>query len=213
MSKKSNDSIEEFFKKGVRKSDITFRESDWQKMERMLDERAMVGSASTSRPLRRIVGVVVIVALLSSIYFLIPSGGEEHSSNQKDIVAANNGKDQVDQLSHEQIQQAPHNKDEEDIQNQAKSQNVAPSQEQASTPNEQSLTKVNKRIRFMTPPLCSWVVGCPEAFKSKEASIHRFAGQGRARITGMRSFGNSFIPILFVSLKFVESEEEMRVSH
>ena len=65
----------------------------------------------------------------------------------------------------------------------------------------------------MTPPLCSWVVGCPEAFKSKEASIHRFAGQGRARITGMRSFGNSFIPILFVSLKFVDSEEEMRVSH
>lgn len=29
----------------------------------------------------------------------------------------------------------------------------------------------------------------------------------------MRSFGNSFIPILFVSLKFVDSEEEMRVSH
>jgi hypothetical protein len=96
MSKKSNDSIEEFFKKGVRKSDITFRESDWQKMERMLDEKAMVGSASSSRPWKRIIGGAVIVALLSSLYFLIPGNEEASLSSLNEKVAANKNVDAVD---------------------------------------------------------------------------------------------------------------------
>jgi hypothetical protein len=144
MSKKSNDSIEEFFKKGVRKSDITFRESDWQKMERMLDERAMVGSASASRPLKRIIGVVVIVALLSSIYFLIPNGNEERSLNQEELVVANKDKNQVDQSSKDQTQSTVHNKTEDATQSPVKSQDAIATQKQTGTSNEQSLTKATK---------------------------------------------------------------------
>jgi hypothetical protein len=96
MSKKNNDSIEEFFKKGVRKSDITFRESDWQKMERMLDEKAMVGSASTSRPLKRIIIGAVIVALLSSLYFLIPGSEQESLPSRDKKVVAKDGTSKVD---------------------------------------------------------------------------------------------------------------------
>lgn len=88
MSKKSNDSIEEFFKKGVRKSDITFRESDWQKMERMLDEKSVADAASTSRPLKRIIGVVFILVLLSSVYFLIPGDDKKEASIKKEPIAA-----------------------------------------------------------------------------------------------------------------------------
>lgn len=86
MSEKSNDSIEEFFKKAVRQSDITFRESDWQKMEKMLDEKAMGGSASTSRPWKRIVGVVVIAALLSSLLFLIPDNDQTSGQENQSIT-------------------------------------------------------------------------------------------------------------------------------
>lgn len=109
MSKKSNDSIEEFFKKGVRKSDITFRESDWQKMERMLDERAMVGSASPSRSLKRILGVVVIVALLSSIYFLIPDGDDKTSSTPENQTAVTSNKSEQAVLLSENQKSQPAN--------------------------------------------------------------------------------------------------------
>jgi hypothetical protein len=143
MSKKSNDSIEEFFKKGVRKSDITFRESDWQKMERMLDERAMVGSASTSRPLKRIVGLIVIVALLSSIYFLIPNGNEEHSLNENDVVVGR-VKNQADQASNDQLHATVQNKTESEVQSQVQSQNAAPTQEATSVTDDQSSTRVAK---------------------------------------------------------------------
>jgi hypothetical protein len=141
MSKKSNDSIEEFFKKGVRKSDITFRESDWQKMERMLDERAMVGSASPSRSLKRILGVVVIVALLSSIYFLIPDGDDKINSNTENQSAVAKSKDEKVELPSENQNVRPANEENQrDGQTETASANQSASEITDSNKEKSSLT-------------------------------------------------------------------------
>src|SRR5687768_2718191 len=71
MSKKSEDSLERFFRKAVKQYDTGFMESDWRKMEQMLDEEAMERAALRAKYLRRIMFSLAGLLLLSaSVYFL-----------------------------------------------------------------------------------------------------------------------------------------------
>ena len=71
MSKKNEDSVERFFRKAARQYDNSFRASDWQKLEKMLDEKAAETTVLRTRTLKRTVlslagGAIIFVA----IYFL-----------------------------------------------------------------------------------------------------------------------------------------------
>jgi hypothetical protein len=70
MSKKNNDSIEKFFRKAVSQYDTSFRESDWKKMEEMLDANTALRPGKGLKNLKRAAIVITgIVILSASIYF------------------------------------------------------------------------------------------------------------------------------------------------
>lgn len=70
MSKKSDDNLEHFFRKGLKQYDAPFMESDWQKMEKMLDEKAMRDGIIRSKRTRQIAGSVVgALLLVTAVYF------------------------------------------------------------------------------------------------------------------------------------------------
>lgn len=72
MSRKDNDSLEDFFRKATRHHDLQYNEADWKKLERMLDEQQPVrpaGWLETYGPkaltaLAVVAGVVAILLLL-----------------------------------------------------------------------------------------------------------------------------------------------------
>jgi hypothetical protein len=70
MSKKNEDSIEKFFRKAVRQYDTSFRESDWRKMEELLDSQAPLPGRGFRNVKRAALAIAGIVILSGSIYFL-----------------------------------------------------------------------------------------------------------------------------------------------
>ena len=71
MSKKNEDSVESFFRKAVDHYDNKFIASDWQKMEKLLDQEAARTASTGNRNLRRgaITGAV-ITGIIIVVYFL-----------------------------------------------------------------------------------------------------------------------------------------------
>ena len=72
MSKKSDDSIERIFRQALTQYDETaFRESDWLKMQKMLDEEANRRAAARSKRNRGIAYTVTgLTGLIIAVYFL-----------------------------------------------------------------------------------------------------------------------------------------------
>jgi hypothetical protein len=71
MSKKSEDSLERFFRKAVKQYDTPFLESDWQKMEKMLDDKAIEQAAFRAKLFRQAgFSIIALLLLVGSYYFL-----------------------------------------------------------------------------------------------------------------------------------------------
>jgi hypothetical protein len=70
MSKKNEDSIERFFRKAVTQQDTTFRERDWQQMEKMLDVKSGLNNPVRSRSLKRIIYSLAGLIIIGGVYFL-----------------------------------------------------------------------------------------------------------------------------------------------
>jgi hypothetical protein len=73
MSKRDNDSLEEFFRKATRQHDVEYNEADWKKLERMLDEQQPLRRAGwfathgrkVMASLAFLIGVIAVLVLLS----------------------------------------------------------------------------------------------------------------------------------------------------
>src|SRR5688572_1537087 len=71
MSKKNDDSIERIFRKAVTQYEPTFLESDWLKMEKMLDEEASRRAAIRSKRIRGAAYTLTgLMGLFVAVYFL-----------------------------------------------------------------------------------------------------------------------------------------------
>jgi hypothetical protein len=83
MSKKTDDSIEKFFRKAVSRYDNRFRESDWQKMEQMLDaQSSLKNNGGAFRTIKRAAyGFAALILLSGAVYFLTLN--KENSSENK----------------------------------------------------------------------------------------------------------------------------------
>jgi hypothetical protein len=91
MSKRNEDSVERFFQKAVTQDDIPFRESDWQKMEKMLDERDAKAAAVRASHLRRAAYSLLILALIipAAVYWLMPGDKTgAHQPEQAQVTGA-----------------------------------------------------------------------------------------------------------------------------
>lgn len=104
MLKKSNDNIERFFKKAVAHQDTTFRESDWQKMEKMLDEKDHERATIRSKQIKQATYSLIAISIISlSVYFLAfnPDGSftseKESSKKMQAVVGAEAPKDEANQ--------------------------------------------------------------------------------------------------------------------
>jgi hypothetical protein len=72
MSKKNEDSVEQFFRKATAQQDNTFMQRDWEKMEKLLDaEAAKVTVARFQRIKRAIFTGTVITGFVTLVYFLV----------------------------------------------------------------------------------------------------------------------------------------------
>lgn len=100
MSKKSEDNIERFFRKaaGQYDSSTEFREDDWRKMEKMLDDEAERAAAAKFRR-RRVGGFGAgIVILLSALYFF-----RDDFQSPAEIGALNNREESVSTHSEREL--------------------------------------------------------------------------------------------------------------
>jgi hypothetical protein len=71
MSKKSDDSIERIFRQALTRYDTTFRESDWLKMEKMLDAEAVRMALVRSKRIKGIgFALTGLTVLFIAVYFL-----------------------------------------------------------------------------------------------------------------------------------------------
>jgi hypothetical protein len=71
MSKKSDDSIERIFRQALTQYDTTFREDDWLKMEKMLNEEANRRAAARSKRIRGTAYTLTgLTGLIIAVYFL-----------------------------------------------------------------------------------------------------------------------------------------------
>lgn len=72
MSKKSDDSIERIFRKAVTQYDTTFRESDWLKMEKLLEAEASRKALLRSKRLKGTAYTLTgLTVLFTAVYFLV----------------------------------------------------------------------------------------------------------------------------------------------
>lgn len=80
MSKESKDNLEQFFRKAVAKHDLQFREKDWEKMEKMLDQDPLQRKAILLQKRRKIVySLVGVAGLFIGIYFFSFRSSEDIS--------------------------------------------------------------------------------------------------------------------------------------
>ncbi|MBT1700960.1 hypothetical protein KK083_28970 [Fulvivirgaceae bacterium PWU4] len=83
MSKKNEDSLERFFRKAVTQHDTAFRENDWLKMEKMLDEKAAERAALRLTNLKRVgYSLAGLAIILTGIYFLTLNGNASMSTEE-----------------------------------------------------------------------------------------------------------------------------------
>ena len=85
MSKKSDDSIERIFRQALTQYDTTFQESDWVKMEKLLNEEANRRAAARSKRIKGIAYALTgLTGLIIAVYFLAfrnPSGSISELNN------------------------------------------------------------------------------------------------------------------------------------
>jgi hypothetical protein len=92
MSKKSDDSIERIFRQALTQYDTTFQESDWVKMEKLLNEEANRKAAARSKRIKGIAYTLTgLTGLIIAVYFLAfrnPSGSIAELNNAVNEVQA-----------------------------------------------------------------------------------------------------------------------------
>ena len=72
MSKKSDDSIERFFKKAVAQQDLSHLDSDWKNMEKMLVDHTLAASAAKAGIRKKVLTYSIVGALfLSGVFFAV----------------------------------------------------------------------------------------------------------------------------------------------
>lgn len=79
MSKKSDDSIERFFKKAVAQQDLSHLDADWKNMEKMLDDRAALGAGAGARVRRKFAFYSAVAILFLAGMYLAIDRPWEHS--------------------------------------------------------------------------------------------------------------------------------------
>ena len=93
MSKKSDDSIERIFRQSLTQYETTFQESDWVKMEKLLNEEANRRAAARSKRIKGTAYTLTgLTGLIIAVYFLAfrnPSGSiAELNNSVKEMQAA-----------------------------------------------------------------------------------------------------------------------------
>src|SRR5688572_28396003 len=92
MSKKSDDSIERIFRQALTQYETTFQESDWVKMEKLLNEEAHRRAASRSKRIKGTAHTLTgLTGLIIAVYFLAfrnPSGSIAESNNSVNEMQA-----------------------------------------------------------------------------------------------------------------------------
>ena len=92
MSKKSDDSIERIFRQALTQYETTFQESDWEKMEKLLNEEAIRRAAARSKRIKGTAYTLTgLTGLIIAVYFLAfrnPSGSIAELNNSVNEMQA-----------------------------------------------------------------------------------------------------------------------------
>ena len=73
MSRKDNDSLEDFFRKATHQHDVEYNEADWKKLERMLDEQQPMRPVGWFRAHgRKALAGLAVAAVVATVFLLLP---------------------------------------------------------------------------------------------------------------------------------------------
>src|SRR5690606_23317106 len=85
MSRKDNDSLEDFFRKSTQHPDVQFNEDDWSKMEKRLDDHFGKTIVPVWRSRGRIIMLTALVAALGALTLLLwPDQGDDHNNRAEE---------------------------------------------------------------------------------------------------------------------------------
>lgn len=85
MSRKDNDSLEDFFRKSTQHPDVQFNEDDWSKMEKRLDDHFGKPIVPVWRSRGRIIMLTALVATLGALTLLLwPGQGDDLNNRAED---------------------------------------------------------------------------------------------------------------------------------